>query len=262
MAPVVSDRSIFLHDGARHAQVRRFLQQALRAEAIAQSGRIANQTVDASLSERPDTLDGKALRTVVGQCSLASMLALIFGRLEPADVRTIHRELAFVLGPLATFFAFATPLHGRRGVLCLAALLQGGAEAHLPAVVTAFDATAELVAFYIAFGLAIVVAKVMCGRAYNRQGGRQTIALGLVLCAAAFFLPIIVGNPITLVISGIGLSIGSGLVGTATVIAVSRASNEDERGAAIGACALTQDVGLAPGALIVGSKKRRGDKNA
>lgn len=117
MAPVVSDRSIFLLDGTRHARVRRFLQQALRAEAIAQPGRIANQTVDALLSECPDTLDG---------------------------------------------------------------------------------------------------------------------------------------NPITLVISGISLGIGSGLVGTATVIAVSRASNEDERDAAIGVCALTQDVGLASGALIVG----------
>lgn len=136
--------------------------------------------------------------------------------------------------------------------LALGALLQGGAEAQLPTVVSSLGIADGLLAIYVAFGLAVAAAKTASGFICEHIGEEGAIGIGLVICSVALLIPVLHAETVVLVLCGALLGAGSGLIGTATVILVTKASSEHQRGATIGICAIVQDVCLAAGAVAAG----------
>lgn len=193
-----------------------------------------------------------AMVTTVWYLPSACMFTALFlvppaeraGAIEPADAGVPRRR-------------FPTNLRSNIPAivsLALAAILQGAAEAHLPSIIAAFNSTPFILYLYLAFGFSIAAAKLGCGYVIAQIGSVRTINFGIILLLPAFAMPMFgPANASTLTLSSVLLGLGSGLIGTAAVTKVSAETSPTTRGAAIGFCALTQEVGLAMGAVVFGA---------
>jgi MFS family permease len=136
--------------------------------------------------------------------------------------------------------------------LALSAALQGGSEAHFPALVKAYRAEGAIVWLYVGFGIALAVGKVGGGRMVDRMGIDTVFGAGLALLVLGLLAPLVIGGGAGLAMCGVLLGLGSGAVGTAAITALAAAVPATQAGAAIGVGGLLSEVGLATGAVVAG----------
>lgn len=136
--------------------------------------------------------------------------------------------------------------------LAVTAMMQASFNAHMPILITDFDASSIIVQLYALFGLSVASERQAGGLLVDRRGTRPVLFAGLAGQMLGLLVPLTAPTADGLLSSAALFGLESGLVGTSAIALLAATVPPQRSGAVIGLGGLLRDAGVATGAAATG----------